>query len=305
MKVLVTGGAGFIGSHIVDQLISEGHEVVVLDNLITGHEEQIHPKATFYRIDITHPEVQQIFEEVRPDAVIHQAAQTHVPTSIEKPIYDANVNIMGVINLLEAAKDTGVRKFVYASSAAVYGEPKYLPIDEHHPTHPISPYGVSKYTVEHYLDVYYRLFGVEYTALRYANVYGIRQDPRGEGGVVSIFTDKVLSKQPLTVFGDGEHTRDYIYVEDVAKANVQALSKGSGEIINIGTGVQTSLNELIEAFRIASGKDIVVTYGPERAGDIKDSYFNAKKATDTLEWVAKIPLLDGLKQTYQYYLEKY
>lgn len=305
MKVLVTGGAGFIGSHIVDQLIVEGHEVVILDNLVSGREEQLHPKATFYRMDVTNPEVRKIFDQERPDAVIHQAAQIHVPTSIEQPIYDATVNIIGAINLLEAAKEFGVKKMVYASSAAVYGEPKYLPIDEQHSIAPISGYGISKHTVEHYLEVYSHLYGLEYTVLRYANVFGIRQDPRGEGGVVSIFTDKVLTNQTLTVFGDGHHSRDYIYVEDVAKANIQALTNGSGEIFNIGTGVQTTLNELIQAFMKASEKNLPVEYGPERPGDIKDSYFDVSKAMKALDWKAEITLLEGLTRTYQYYLKQY
>lgn len=305
MKVLVTGGAGFIGSHIVDQLILEGHQVVILDNLVSGRKDQLHPKAIFYQMDVTDSGVRGVFQQERPDAVIHQAAQIHVPTSIEQPIYDANVNIIGAINLLESGKEFGVKKMVYASSAAVYGEPKYLPIDEQHPISPISGYGISKHTVEHYLEVYYHLYGLEYTVFRYANVYGIRQDPRGEGGVVSIFTDKVMTNQPLTVFGDGEHSRDYIYVEDVAKANVLALTRGSGEIFNIGTGVQTTLNELILAFKQASEKNLAVEYGQERPGDIKDSYFDVSKAENFLGWKAEVALLDGLTRTYQYYLKQY
>lgn len=305
MKVLVTGGAGFIGSHIVDQLILEGHEVVIIDNLASGQKEQVHPQACFYQIDLTGSELHDVMEKESPEVVIHQAAQIHVPTSIENPVFDASINILGTINLLEACKDFGVRKVVYASSAAVYGEPQVLPIDEHHPVEPISAYGISKHTPEHYLKAYHQLYGIEYTIFRYANVYGIRQDPRGEGGVISIFTDKVLRNAPLTIFGDGEHTRDFIYVEDVAKANVCALTQGDGEIFNIGTGVKTSLNQLVATFEQASGKKVVVEYGPERVGDIKDSYFYMAKASELLHWKAKITLLEGLTRTYQFYLDQY
>jgi UDP-glucose 4-epimerase len=305
MKVLVTGGAGFIGSHIVDQLISEGHKVVVVDNISTGRKEQIHPEAVFYHVDITRPELKDVFHKERPDAVIHQAAQIQVNTSVEDPAFDATVNILGTINVLEACRETGVRKVVYASSAAVYGNPEYLPLDENHPVRPLSGYGVSKYTVEHYLAVYSHLYGISFTALRYANVYGIRQVPHGEGGVISIIIDRVLRDEPMTVFGDGEQTRDYIFVEDVARANLAALTAGDGEILNIGTGRQASLNEVLRLFGEIAGREIPAEYGPERPGDIKHSVFDNSRARRVLGWEPKVSLEEGLRKTYEYYQRQY
>ncbi|WP_124728455.1 SDR family oxidoreductase [Staphylospora marina] len=305
MNVLVTGGAGFIGSHIVDRLIAEGHRVVVVDNISTGKEEQIHPDAVFYRTDLTRPELREVFEKEKPEFVIHQAAQIHVNTSVEDPAFDASVNILGTINLLEACRNVGVRKVVYASSAAVYGNPETLPLDERHPVRPLSGYGVSKYTVEHYLNVYRHLYGISFTALRYANVYGIRQDPRGEGGVISIFVDRVLRGLPMTIHGDGEQTRDYIYVEDVARANLAALEAGDGEILNIGTGRQSSLNEVLRLFREITGQDVEAVYGPERPGDIRHSVFDISKARRVLGWEPKVSLEEGLRKTVEYYREQY
>lgn len=301
MKVLVTGGAGFIGSHIVDLLIQRGDEVIIIDNLSTGKEEQIHPQARFYCIDLNDPRLIEIVKEEQPDAIVHQAAQIHVPTSVENPVFDATCNIIGTLNVLEACRQANVQKVVYASSAAVYGNPQYLPLDEEHPVQPLSGYGISKHTPEHYLQVYHQLYGLDYTVLRYSNVYGIRQDPQGEGGVISIFLEKIFSGQPLVVFGNGEQTRDYIYVEDVAKANLAALSKGSREIINIGTGVATSLNELIEMFEEITGKELEVKHAPERQGDIKHSLFDIEKAIRLLDWQPKTSIREGLRKTYEYY----
>ncbi|MBA4602994.1 NAD-dependent epimerase/dehydratase family protein [Thermoactinomyces mirandus] len=305
MKIIVTGGAGFIGSHIVDLLAERGDQVVVIDNLSSGKKEQVHPDARLVQMDITDPGLVDLFEKEKPEALIHQAAQIHVNTSVENPILDANINIVGSVNILEACRKTGVRKIVYASSAAVYGNPDYLPLDEKHPVAPLSGYGISKHTVEHYLEVYSRLYGLNYTVLRYANVYGLRQDPRGEGGVVSILVDKYLNREPFTVFGDGEQTRDYIYVEDVAKANLAALTAGDGEILNIGTGVRTSLNQVLELFdEIASYQNNKLT-GPDRPGDIKHSYFDNQKACSTLNWQPEYTLKEGLSKTYEYYQNKY
>jgi len=305
MKVLVTGGAGFIGSHIVEHLIARGDQVVIVDNISSGRQGNIHPEATFYRCDITQPELLEVFQKEKPQVVIHQAAQVHVNTSVEDPVFDANTNIIGTIQLLEACRKTGVEKVVYASSAAVYGNPVYLPLDENHPVKPLSGYGVSKYTVEHYLSVYAHLYNLPYTILRYANVYGIRQDPRGEGGVISIFVDKVLRKETLTIFGDGEQTRDYIYVDDVARANLAAIDRGDGEVLNIGTGVRTSLNEVVKYFNEIAGFKSQVVYGPERSGDIKHSFFDHAKARQMLNWEPQTPLKDGLAITYEYYRNLY
>jgi UDP-glucose 4-epimerase len=305
MKVLVTGGAGFIGSHIVDQVLAGGHHVVIIDNMSSGKETNLHPEAAFYRLDMENPQVKDIFAQEKPDIVIHQAAQTVVQTSVKEPVYDAHMNILGTINLLEAARLHGVKKFIYASSAAVYGDPNYVPIDEKHAVEPSSGYGISKYTPEQYLRVYQHMYGLDYTILRYANVYGIRQDPHGEGGVVSIFIDKAIGQQPFIIFGDGEQTRDYIYVEDVARANVAALEDGGGEIFNIGTGVHTTLNELVTKLQQISGHSEQTIYEPERLGDIKHSYFTVEKATRVLHWSPTVSLAEGLEKTYQFYSGKH
>lgn len=305
MKVLVTGGAGFIGSHIVDQLVEKGDQVVIVDNISSGRKENINEKARFYQIDITDSDLLNVFERERPEAVIHQAAQIHVHTSVKEPMFDATVNILGTINLLEACRKTGVKKVVYASSAAIYGNPEYLPIDEKHPVAPLSGYGVSKYTPEHYFAIYRQLYGLNYTILRYANVYGLRQDPRGEGGVISILVDKYLRRELFTVFGDGEQTRDYIYVGDVARANIMALSQGDGEVFNVGTGVSTSLNEVVKRFNEIAGYENKVEYGPEREGDIKHSYFNNGKIRRVLGWQPEVTLEEGLRKTYEYYQDIY
>lgn len=305
MKVLVTGGAGFVGSHIVDLLLERGDEVIVVDNLITGKEEQVHSKAKFYRINITDDDFQDIVQQEKPEAIIHQAAQIQVPTSVENPFFDARTNIIGTINLLEAARKSGVKKIVYASSAAVYGEPRYFPIDERHPIVPLSPYGVSKLSAEYYLKMYAKEYGISASILRYANVYGIRQDPRGEGGVISILIDKVLAKQPFTVFGNGLQTRDFIYVSDVAKANIAALLTDNAGVFNIGTGIKTSLLQLIETLQEVIGGKLEIQYGPARPGDIEHSYFAIEKAQTELDWTWQIDLRTGLKSTLEHYQKMY
>lgn len=239
LKVLVTGGAGFIGSHLVDRLIESGHQVVVVDNLSKGNCIFVHPKAQFILEDITAPRLGGIFKLEQPEVVFHEAAQIDVQTSVRKPQADAQVNIQGTINVLEACINSGVKKVIYASSAAAYGNPQYLGIDEQHPIDPLSPYGISKHTAEHYLKVYHQLHGLKYTVLRYANVYGPRQDIQGEGGVVSIFINKLLRNQSLTIDGSGEQTRDFIYVHDVVRANLASLDYGDNQIVNVGTGVKT------------------------------------------------------------------
>lgn len=305
MKTLVTGGAGFIGSHITQQLIEQDHQVVIVDNLSTGKNDYLHPAATFYQVDITSDQLESIFMEEQPQIVFHQAAQTQVNRSIEEPIFDAKTNILGTIQVLEAARKAKVQKVVFASSAAVYGNPAYLPIDESHQINPLSAYGIGKYTGEQYLQIYHDLYGLDYTILRYANVYGIRQDPRGEGGVISIFIDKLLQNEPLTIYGDGDQTRDYINVEDVARANLAAMDHGSGEIINIGTGISTSINDLIDQFEGLVNKKTVKNYAPHRSGDIKFSYYTVEKAERVLDWKPAINLAEGLERTFSFYKNKY
>ena len=301
MKILVTGGAGFIGSHIVDLLIENGYEVVIVDNLSTGKEEFINKKAIFYKKDITDDDLYEIFEKEKPDYVVHQAAQIDVQRSIDDPVFDAKVNVLGTVNLLECCRKSGVKKIVYASSAAVYGNPEYLPIDEVHKINPISYYGISKHTAEHYFEVYSQLYDLKYTILRYANVYGIRQDPKGEGGVISIFIDKMLKGERPIIFGDGNQTRDFVYVKDVAKANLLALEKGDSEVVNISTNKATSINKLVELMNEIMNTSLEPIYTEPRKGDIVHSYLDNKKALDVLGWKPEYSLEEGLKETIEYY----
>lgn len=301
MKVLVTGGAGFIGSHVVDLLIENGYEVVIVDNLSTGKEEFINKKAIFYKKDLTDDDLYEIFEKEKPDYVIHQAAQIDVQRSVDDPVFDAKVNILGTVNLLESCRKSGIKKVIYASSAAVYGNPEYFPIDEVHKINPISYYGISKHTPEHYFEVYRQLYGLKYTILRYANVYGIRQDPKGEGGVISIFIDKMLKGERPIIFGDGNQTRDFVYVKDVAKANLLALKRGDNEVVNISTGKPTSINELVEIMNKIMNTSLESIYTEPRKGDIVHSYLDNKKALEVLGWKPEYSLEDGLRETIEYY----
>lgn len=304
MKVLVTGGAGFIGSHIVDGLVKLNHEVSIIDNLYTGSEKNINKNAKFYRCDITNKEtLKLVFELERPQVVIHHAAQIDVQTSLRRAKFDAKVNIGGTINILECCREFKVRKIVYPSSAAVYGDPKYLPIDENHPINPISFYGVSKHTPEHYIKIYSELYDIKYTIFRYANVYGERQGAKGEGGVISIFIDKFLNGEAPVIFGDGDQTRDFIYVKDVAKANILAIDKGDNEILNISTNTQVSINKLFEIMREIFDAKIMTIYRKPRDGDIKDSYLDNIKSKMTIGWNNEYGLQEGLKETIDYYIK--
>ncbi|HBX23643.1 MAG TPA: UDP-glucose 4-epimerase [Desulfotomaculum sp.] len=298
MRVLVTGGAGFIGSHIVDALIARGDYVSVLDNLSSGRLENIDPRVNFYHGDIRDEQlVRETMRSEQPDFVIHQAAQMDVRASLNDPAFDAAVNILGTINLLEACCTYEVKKIVYASSAAVYGNPAYLPVDEKHPVQPLSGYGISKHTVEHYLAVYRELHGLNFTALRYANVYGPRQDANGEGGVVAIFTDMLLRGKAPRIHGDGGQTRDFICVQDVARANLAAMeTKGSG-IYNVSTGVPTTVNQLFETLRGIIGCATEPLYSSPRERDIRHSYLAPGAAADGISWRAALDLTEGLRQT--------
>ena len=297
MKIMVTGGAGFIGSHIVDKLIEGGHEAVVVDNLSTGNIENINERAAFYNIDIRDQELYRIFELEKPGIVIHHAAQIDVQTSIRQPAFDGDVNILGTVNILEQCVKYGIKKIIYASSAAVYGVPNYLPVDENHAVDPISYYGISKHTPEHYIKAYSLLHGLKYTILRYANIYGPRQDPKGEGGVVSIFTNRMLNGERPMIFGDGEQTRDYIYVGDIAEANVKALQLGNNEIMNISTNTKTTVNELFSLMSSIIGFAGKPVYCEERKGDIKHSTLDNSKARQLLGWEPKVMLAEGLRKT--------
>ncbi|MFV3012781.1 GDP-mannose 4,6-dehydratase [Clostridium botulinum] len=301
MKVLVSGGAGFIGSNLVDKLINLGHNVCIIDNLSTGNINNVNKKAQLYINDILDPNVSKIFEKEKFDIVYHLAAQIDVQKSITNPIFDSNVNVCGSINIINNCVNYNVKKIVYSSSAAVYGHPQYLPIDEAHGIRPISYYGLSKYTAEEYIRVFSNLNNLDFTILRYANVYGIRQDPKGEGGVISIFMNSLFKEQPLYIFGDGSALRDYIFVEDIVDANIAALSGGGKERFNIGTGVYTSVKELAENMIDIIGLKCNIEYAPARKGDIANSYFNISKAKNKLNWIPKFSLKDGLKKTIEYY----
>jgi UDP-glucose 4-epimerase len=298
LKVLVTGGAGFIGSHVVDALVAKGHQVLVVDNLSTGKTEHLNPQATFYQVDIRDPELEDVFRRERPDLVNHHAAHVDVRRSVEDPRYDADVNIAGSLNLLECARRHGVQRFVYASSGgAIYGEPAYLPCDEKHPLNPLSPYGVSKQTVESYLFVYGQTYGLRYVILRYPNVYGPRQDPFGEGGVVAIFASRMLRGQEVVINGSGEQVRDFVHVQDVVSANLLAQEALDGQVYNLGTGVGTSVNQLFASMKSPTGYAREPVHGPPKAGETFKIYLDATKAREELGWRPEVGLEDGLRAT--------
>ena len=300
MRVLVTGGAGFIGSHIVDQLIKQQYSVTVLDDLSTGLESNLHHQAQFIAMDIRSSQVLEVFQKGCFDFVIHQAAQTMVPKSLEDPRYDCEVNISGTINVLEACRITKVKKIVFASSAAVYGDVASIPVQEDAPVQPSSFYGLSKLTVERYLALYHDLFGIEYAALRYANVYGERQGDGGEGGVISIFTRKIRTGQSLGIFGSGEQTRDFIYVGDVASANIAAMtSSESSGIYNISTQSETTVNELLAVLSQVAKRTAEKIYLPIREGDIYRSSLANGKAQAYFDWRPQMSLSKGIARTYQ------
>ena len=304
MKVLVTGGAGFIGSHVVDAFLADGHDVVVVDDLSTGRAGNLNPAARFYKLDIRDPGLAAVFEQERPDIVDHHAAQLDVRQSVADPLFDADVNVRGSLNLLECVRHYGVRKVVYASSGgAVYGEPVYLPCDEAHPINPICQYGVSKHVVEHYLHVYRHLYGLEYTVLRYSNVYGPRQNPQGEAGVVAIFTDRMLGDAPLTIYGTGEQARDFVYVADCARANTLAAYGEQTGLYNIGCGQATTINALFAELGHISGYARAPVYGPARAGETFQIYLDTRQAQAGLGWTPKVSLSEGLSLTVGYFRE--
>jgi UDP-glucose 4-epimerase len=301
MEVLVTGGAGFIGSNIVDGLIKKGHKAIVVDNLSTGKKENLNEKAEFYQFDIIDQELEKVFEENSITHVIHHAAQVDVQHSIKDPLFDAHNNILGTINLLEISKEYEVEKIIYASSAAVYGEPDYLPVDEEHPIKAMSPYGITKHTPEHYIKMYSKLYDLKYTIFRYSNVYGPRQEPKGEGGVVSIFVDKMLAEERPVIFGDGEQTRDFIHVYDIVKANLLALDKGDNILINISTESRDSVNDLVDYLNEILPYSLEAINEKAREGDILHSSLANGKAKELLGWTPDYDLRTGLEQTVEYY----
>jgi UDP-glucose 4-epimerase len=310
MKILVTGGAGFIGSNVVDAYIRDGHDVVVIDNLYTGRPENLNPDAKFYLTDIRSMEIEKIFDIERPDVVNHHAAQMSVPESVDDPFFDADVNIMGILNLLENSVRYGTRKFIFISTGgAVYGETENLPITESETPRPLSPYAITKFASENYLRYYKNLYGLDYTVLRYANIYGPRQVPHGEAGVVSIFITKLSRGEVPTIYHYPEEpegmTRDYCYVGDVVRANILALNKGSEEVINIGTGRETSTGELyrmiLKAMRkygLSSDSTFEKPHkGEARPGDLRRCALDARKAEEVLGWTPEYSLERGIEET--------
>ncbi len=307
MKALVTGGAGFIGSTLVDRLLADGHEVVVVDDFSSGSDANLTDaqasagdRLTVHRVDIRDDAVTQVVADAEPEVVFHLAAQADVRVSVARPAHDASINVIGLLNVLEGARIAGARKVVFASSGGtIYGEPdpSVLPVDESNPEVPIAPYGVAKKVGTDYLRAYQAVHGLDWTSLALANVYGPRQDPHGEAGVVAIFAGLLLEGKPCTVFGTGEQTRDYVYVDDVVDAFAKAATAGSGELFNIGTGQETSVNALYQAMADAAGVTEPPTYAPARPGELDRSALDAGKAQRELGWSPQVTLEDGVQIT--------
>jgi UDP-glucose 4-epimerase len=303
MNVMVTGGAGFIGSHVVDACLAEGHEVCVVDDLSTGRRENVDPRAKLYVVDICDEEaLKEVFAQERPQRICHLAAKANVRESMERPVLYAKVNEIGSLMLLELAKDYDCGKIVYASTGgAVYGEPEYLPVDEGHPIKPISPYGATKHHVEHFLYIYRANYDLDYTVLRFPNVYGPRQDPHGEAGVVAIWTAEMLNGGEPVINGTGEQERDFVYVGEIARANVLALTRGSGEILNLGSGVGTSINRVFHHLKEITDFPQEGEYAPAQPGDVFRTYLDAEKAQEVLGWRNEVELEEGLERTVAYF----
>jgi len=316
MKILVTGGAGFIGSNVVDAYIDAGHDVVVVDNLYYGKMENLNPRARFYLMDVRSAEISRLFEIEKPDVVNHHAAQLLVSASVEDPLFDADVNVKGFINVLEAARANGTKKVIFISSGgAIYGEAEEYPTTERCRPVPLSPYAITKLVSENYLAFYNHQYGLDYTVLRYANIFGPRQIPHGEGGVVAIFMDRLLGGKKCTLFHFDEEprgmTRDYCYVGDVARANLLALDRGSKDAFNIGTGEVTHTEDLFRSIHsimnektdLAPGLD-VFERAKARAGDLKRSCLDASKAKEVLGWAPEFDLVGGLERTIQWRMSR-
>jgi UDP-glucose 4-epimerase len=306
VRIVITGGAGFIGSHIADAYIAAGHEVVVVDSLWSqggGKRENVPERANFVHMDIRDEGLERVFREFRPEVVSHHAAQHSVAVSSRDPFYDAQVNVIGLLKVLDNCAKAKVRKVIFAGSGATYGEVKELPITESTPQLPTSPYGITKMAAEHYLRFYKNEHGVDFCSLRYGNVYGPRQDPAGEAGVIAIFINKFFAREGIRIDSDGEQTRDYVYVGDVAQANVQALERGSGVYV-IGTGARSSVNDIYNALMGETGFEAPVTRAPKRAGDVRDAQFDPSLAKAELEWKPQVSLRDGIAKTVAYFRER-
>lgn len=303
MNILVTGGCGFIGSHIVDAYIASGHKVWIIDNLSTGDIKNLNPKAELIKKNIEDSDVEEIFNEIEFDVINHHAAQINVRISVDDPLFDARVNILGSLNLLLLGVKYHIKRFIFASSGGtVYGEPEHLPITEDFMIDPSSPYGISKATTEKYLTLYAKLHGFDYVILRYSNVYGPRQISKSEAGVISIFIDCILNNEKCTVFGDGNQTRDYVFVGDVIAANIAALDCKS-DTLNIGTGIETNVNSLIDILSKITAKDIPHEHEEARHGDVLRNVLNNAKARSVINWHPEISLEQGIRKTFEYFKE--
>jgi UDP-glucose 4-epimerase len=302
LNILTTGGAGFIASHVSDRLIALGHNVTIVDDLSTGKIENLPPEGKFYEIDIRDKALSEVFDTEKPEVVIHHAAHADVTRSVRDPEHDASINILGSLNLLECCRKHDIRRFIYASTGgALYGEPCYIPADEAHPIDPVSPYGVSKHVVEQYLYVYQVNHGLDYTVLRYPNVYGPRQDPYGEAGVVAIFSLQLLTGKRPVIFGDGSKTRDYCNVADIVEANVLALNSPPGGTYNLGRGIEVSDLEVYQTVREAVGSRTEPMFAAVRPGEVEHIALDATKAERELGWKWKVDMTEGVAQAVEFY----
>ena len=305
MKVLVTGGAGFIGSHLVDRLVLEGHDAVVVDNLATGKRRNINRAARFYKMDIQSWRLERVFRNERPNVVMHLAAQMDVRKSVEDPMFDAQVNVLGTLNVLQQAVKHGVRKVIFSSSGgAIYGEQETYPAAETHVMKPLSPYGLSKLCGEQYLSYFQRVSGLQAVSLRYANVYGPRQDPEGEAGVVAIFIQKMLNNEQAVINGNGRQTRDFVFVDDVVEANLAMMGQETQGTYNVGTGVETSINDLFRILVQHTGSNSKEVHGPAKKGEQARSVIDSTKLRQEVSWDPKADLSEGLKKTVEYFRDR-
>ena len=305
MNILVTGGAGFIASNVADAFINEGHNVVIIDDFSSGKQENINPKAKVYRMDIQDSNVENIFRDEKIEVMCHHAAQMDVRRSVSDPKFDASVNVLGFLNLMETGRKYGLKKVIFSSTGgAIYGEQDYFPADEQHPNRPLSPYGITKLVTEKYLFFYKEIYGIDHVILRYANIYGPRQNPHGEAGVVAIFTERMLKGEQPTINGEGKQTRDYVFVGDVVQANLLALKYNGSNIFNIGTGIETDVNQLFHHIKKLTGSTCEEKHAPAKAGEQMRSVISSQKISEMLGWKPTVTLEEGLKRTVEFFKKR-